>query len=603
MTDTKGNAPTTKATRVRRRPHPLRAIAALAVAVALTAASAACSSPMGLPMSGSVQTLAPVEQQTRRVYTAPQGPTDGDNPERIVEGFFDAMPSGVQSDAFRVAHQFLTERAASSWDGDASAVIYDGTPTYVRKANGVSGAVESAGGVIVEAEFDVVGTLDDHGLFTPAEPGEHDVMRFTLTKTDGEWRIAALADGVAVSSSDFDQVFRQVSVYRIDKAGRHLVPDVRWLGWRNWRAQAVREALRDGASWLSGAVRELNPEGRVSLDVDVVPLEDNVAQVQLNAEFLRLEEETQALLVHAIRLTLADGVSDAQVRVAAAGEDCSGLDQNVKLDTQQPSVDIHTLTGGRIVSLGSSSPLRVGDTGNAYEGALGFAFGADGGAVLRADGRVDCVKADASSCGALFVDERMKAVSAGLDGEIWAVGADGRSLHVSRGGSERVMEPAWLDGATVTAVALSPEGARMAVATDRGVYVSGVERDDSLMPQNLSETVAKVSGLSDVTMLTFYNELNLVYVTSGDGCDGASDGSETSGSCSSGQEGYRQIAPGPPESQRLPETTVTALASGQIALYRRLAVLDDLGIVRSVSGSLDGSWSMADSQVTALGAQ
>ena len=127
------------------------------------------------------------------------------------------------------------------------------------------------------------------------------------------------------------------------------------------------------------------------------------------------------------------------------------------------------------------------------------------------------------------------------------------------------------------------------------------------MPQGLSDGAAKVSGLDDVAMLTFYNELNLVYVTAG---DGGSDGGVSSGSSdaassswSSGQEGCRQIAPGPPEAQRLPETTVTALASGQIALYRRLAVLDDLGVVRSVSGSLDGSWSMADSQVTALGAQ
>ena len=30
------------------------------------------------------------------------------------------------------------------------------------------------------------------------------------------------------------------------------------------------------------------------------------------------------------------------------------------------------------------------------------------------------------------------------------------------------------------------------------------------------------------------------------------------------------------------------MASGQISLSRRLAIVDDLGIVRSVSGSLDG---------------
>lgn len=46
----------------------------------------ACSSPFGLPISGSVQTLAPVEQQTQRVYTNPQGPADDAQPETIVKG-------------------------------------------------------------------------------------------------------------------------------------------------------------------------------------------------------------------------------------------------------------------------------------------------------------------------------------------------------------------------------------------------------------------------------------------------------------------------------------------------------------------------------------
>ena len=63
------------------------------------------------------------------------------------------------------------------------------------------------------------------------------------------------------------------------------------------------------------------------------------------------------------------------------------------------------------------------------------------------------------------------------------------------------------------------------------------------------------------------------------------------------------MAPGPANAQRLPNGIITSMASGQISLSRRLAIVDDLGIVRSVSGSLDGSWTIADSQFTALGAQ
>ncbi|KAA8819960.1 hypothetical protein CSQ85_03020 [Bifidobacterium rousetti] len=160
---------------------------------------------------------------------------------------------------------------------------------------------------------------------------------------------------------------------------------------------------------------------------------------------------------------------------------------------------------------------------------------------------------------------------------------------------------------------MSPEGARLAVATDGGVRLAGVSRDGDQTPSDLSSQSAKVSGQGDVTMVTFYNDLNLVYATSAsqsassDSSDGATQergaGRESTTDGQGTQKAFRQIAPGPATSQRLPDTTVVALASGQIALYRRLAVLDDLGIVRSVSGSLDGSWSIADSQVTALGAQ
>ena len=44
-----------------------RTIAAAGAAIACCVTMTACSSPFDLPISGSVQTLAPVEQQTQRV--------------------------------------------------------------------------------------------------------------------------------------------------------------------------------------------------------------------------------------------------------------------------------------------------------------------------------------------------------------------------------------------------------------------------------------------------------------------------------------------------------------------------------------------------------
>ena len=100
-----------------------RTIAAAGAAIVCCVTMTACSSPFGLPISGSVQTLAPVEQQTQRVYTNPQGPADDAQPETIVKGFYDAMPAGVQSDGYRVAREFLTGSASAGWNGDSSALV------------------------------------------------------------------------------------------------------------------------------------------------------------------------------------------------------------------------------------------------------------------------------------------------------------------------------------------------------------------------------------------------------------------------------------------------------------------------------------------------
>ena len=75
-----------------------RVIAAVSLVVLLGCSMmhlAGCSSILGLPEDGPVQTMTPEEQSTRRVFTSPDGPADNAQPEAIVKGFFDVMPAGV----------------------------------------------------------------------------------------------------------------------------------------------------------------------------------------------------------------------------------------------------------------------------------------------------------------------------------------------------------------------------------------------------------------------------------------------------------------------------------------------------------------------------
>lgn len=573
----------------KRRNAKGRAVTAGAMAAALMFAATACSSPLGLPSHSTVQTMAPVERQDRRVYTSPDGPARDAQPEGIVSGFVDAIPSGVQSDGFRVARQFLTKRAAQKWHADEGVTVYGGAPDFQRRAN----TMDDDGSIVVEMTLQVVGTLDKHGSYTANPSGETTTMTFVLARSAGQWRIDDLPDGVAVASADFDQVFRQVSVYRVDAAGERLVPDVRWLAWRNWRTQAVREALDDAPAWLGNAVMDLN-EGKTQLAIESVTVEDGAAQVRLDGSLAGLDASRRALLVRCIRLTLGDGSVDYGVHITSNDEDYSDADKEVSLTVSLPDNGVFTLTDGRVVSLRSSSPLRVAQT-DGFADARGFVW-ANGGAVLRADGVVECLGGDGASCGVMFDGERVANIAAGLGGEIWGVGADGKTLMVSRGGQSQRFTLPWLGDGAVRALAVSTEGARLALAIEGGAHggvaLLSVARGEKGMISGVGTEVTQVSTHDDVHMLTFYNDLMMVYVV-GDPENAREDG----------QRAYRQIVPGPDQSQRLPDSTVTAIASGQISLYHRLAVLDNLGIVRSVSGSLDGAWSIADSQVTALGAQ
>ena len=100
-----------------------------------------------------------------------------------------------------------------------------------------------------------------------------------------------------------------------------------------------------------------------------------------------MNEEERGLLVHRIRLTMGDGNAEYALKITGDGVDYSDADANVKLTTEQPTAGVYTLTGGHIVSLASSSPLRVGEAPG-YDDARGFVFSSSGGAVLRADGVV-----------------------------------------------------------------------------------------------------------------------------------------------------------------------------------------------------------------------
>ncbi|WEV63380.1 LpqB family beta-propeller domain-containing protein [Bifidobacterium sp. ESL0732] len=560
------------------------------LAIGFSVLGSSCSNPLGFPDQGAVQRLPAIEQRSKRVFTDPHGPKAGDQPEGILRGFFDAMPAGIQSDGFHVARDFLTRKAASTWNGEALSLVIQGEPTFIKKTSDMKFSDGGQEECDIKVQIHVKGEVDNRGQYSSVSNGSIQSLDFLLINEKGQWRIEHAPDVVVVSDSDFDQVFRQVTLYRADSFSHILIPDVRWFAWRDWRSLAVKELLVGKVDWLGDSLANLN-ERELKLEVNAVFEENDKTHIVLNDAFSQLTHENRAMLVHEMRMTLGDGDTNYDMVVTAASQqDYSREDADLSVQNTYASSPMYSLSAGNIVSLNSSAPLRVGRV-EGSEDARGFVFGALGGAVLNSDSRVTCLKSNGASCGAMFDGNLIETIAGGIKNEIWALGVDGRSVLMQEGnGSVQRFTLPWLGDATISAIAVSPDGSRLAISVQSGpmagVVMSGIARNQAQVPVHLSDNVAHISSRSRISMLTFYNDTTLIYVIGGSSQEDA--------------QGFQQIGPGPEHAQRLPRAQIKSIASGQISNGLRLVALDTQGVVHSISGALDGSWVIADTQVTVI---
>lgn len=572
----------------------LRRWMAILLAVGMIIGLSSCSGVIGLPVSGPVRELEPTEQRSYRVFTNPTGPSDDMRPEAIVKGLLDAMPAGVQSDGFVTARQFLTETCAKRWRSNSMTIVYNDVPQITRKVSTIKPSLSARNKTLVTVEMQVRGYLDAHGIYSPAPSGTIKKYDFILSKTQGQWRIDEIPDGSAVSVSDFGQVFREVALYWLSSSQQEFIPDVRWFCWRDWRTQVIRELLDGEADWLKEAVSKVD-EGRVSLDAKEVTFHDSKTYVGLSSGLQRLTASKRGILVRQIRLSLGDGSPATEIKVTSGNKDFSHADANVGIDNNASLNQIYTLSAGNIISLKSSSAIRVAQAG--LMDARSLVFSPKGGAVLREVGVVDRLGPTGETKERIFAGSKVRAIARGLSDEIWAIDSAGKQLLVDDGHQGMALNiPDLRENQSVGTFILSPEGDRAAfsiVSEDKnlsGMGLIAICRDHDGKAKTLSHSFKMISTQTGISMMTFYNDVTLIYAT--DFQQG-----------SSGQHAYRQLAPGLESSQELPDGGAVDLATGEVNMFRKLTVLDGAGTARVVDGSLEGPWSIADSQVSALSRQ
>ncbi|MGF3055802.1 LpqB family beta-propeller domain-containing protein [Microbacterium sp. YY-01] len=469
-----------------------RVAARMLMLLAAVSLAVACAS---LPVSGDVRPgLSANETRSGadRVWVV-DGPVEGADPERIVQGFIDAAVS--PADNWAIAREFLTADFAEAWK-PLAAVTVDTAVGDRRFTDTDPDAGDSADTAGVRLELTQTAAVDDAGVYSAVSGADRSAeVFFELERDDNDqWRIAQAPDGILLDIQAFSSgdIVSAYALQYFDATWTHLVPDVRWLPKRkNTPTRIVQELVAgDPAAWLATSVRTAFPED-VGLAKDSVLVEGQVAHVELTASALTLDGTTLARMrTQMERSLISAGVLEVQMTVRGSELD-AGL-----ATVKEATVDNRALVltddqfgyviGGDITEIPGLSDQIV----NFEEPLSSVIVQSDqsqavvqtdeGTVYLVGQGRID------------EVDDRPGLIAPTVDpfGYIWTVPAYDPTAMTAW---NPVLSPtdvnAFTDASAVTHMAVSPDGARVAavitVGTIHQVVVAGVLRDERNAPIGL----------------------------------------------------------------------------------------------------------------------
>jgi hypothetical protein len=455
--------------------------------LALATVLAACS---GVPGSSAAFDVTQIADQIAPV--APDAPTPGQQPDQIVRGFIAATArpdlDSASGSSFAAARQYLTPDAQANWQPNAMPVVVlgDGYRTEV--------AVDQPGTVTVSGLSP--GLLDVDRSFDPDAPQSY-ARAVPLVLVDGQWRISDPPPELLLTNSEFSTAFRQRVLYFLDPTGTGVVPDVRHVVIGQTpanRANRLISMLIHGPSAaVAGAVHTqftAKSALRSNPSVDA----EGVLQVDLTGVDVSTPEARRAL---AAQLVWTLSPTSPRIAITVDGEPLDPA-QAVYTINSVSSFDPDRLAGTGQVA---SDPFYVNPSGaivglldgQPMPGPLGSgAAVVTSAAKSSATGAVAAVAADPSGDQALLMvrpqqtDRADPVLQAGTitqpsfthgGDEAWVVqnGATKPEVYrISTTGNpsrERVGSDEFAGKGPVTALALSPDGVRVAVVAGERLYL------------------------------------------------------------------------------------------------------------------------------------
>jgi hypothetical protein len=519
---------------------PARSLAALLSARSLLALLAVLAAVLtvgcaSIPGSGEPQDVRKIAVQATPAN--PQGPDPGQHPEQIVREFVQASALtdyDTAGESFVVARQFLTPDAQKDWRADSSA-----TPVVVLSDTFQARPDPDHPGWVTVIGTQI-GRLHQDRSYQPVAGREYSVTMH-LSKVDGQWRISDPPADVLITQNDFGTAFRPRTVYFLDSTGRVVVPDLRYVpsaSTADLSANRLMDLLLGGPSaTLAGAARtQLGPgaelqsnvqtdkSGVAHIDLEGVAPTTPAARLGLVAQIvwtLYTDVQQVAITINGLPLDSGGSGPDGSGSTASASAGPSSdvynwtnvqnFSPDVVPGSAQAVSDAYYIDpSGAVLRLSDSTPIwgTVG-TGSVQvrSAALSAASGAlavvaaspDGGQQLMV-GRpfdnqnvVTVLKADTLTMPSFtrWGDEAWTVQNGATQPEIYRV-----SITSGTPTWSRVSAPDLAGKGPVTALALSPDGVRVAVVAGGKLYLGVITptTDGSAAP---ASTGARPPGTDD----------------------------------------------------------------------------------------------------------
>jgi hypothetical protein len=423
----------------------------------------------GIPESGSVHVGRAIPAGSGLgndvdVRVLPPPPQPGMSPHDIVQGFLRAMIN--REGGYQIARQYLTPRAADTWDADVRATTYD--DGGVRLTH-----VLSTSGKVIGFRAPRLGLIDQRGDFAPR--GGLVRAEFGMAKVGGNWRIDRLPDGALLSTSDVTRTYRFANVYYANRTGLALVPEQVLLppDPRGITTALVRALVSGPGPWLAPAVATGFPSGTELLGN--VPVDrGGVAEVNLSAAARRASDEELRTMSGQLVWTLRQVQNVSTVRLLVDGSQLAVLaldaahDGWAALDPAPPPrvADAFFRDGTTWRSVGADQVAALEPLQGLVDVTL--SRGADRVAALqRSPHGAALAVGSAGDVPTVRLRARgMTAPSFGYGGDVYTVVTTRRGRWVARVDQSdrltRVPTEAALTGRPVQELAISRDGARVA---------------------------------------------------------------------------------------------------------------------------------------------